>query len=223
MNKCWNCGVEFIDPTNICPLCKCITENDSDFMEGPTYPHHAEKEIKKIQRALNIYTFAAIVAEVILLLIDSRTGDSFWWSIMIGAFFVYGFITLKFSVQKDIGYQFKMLLQVLLGVSVLIVIDYLRGFYGWSLNYVLPSAFILIDVAIIVLMIVNNRNWQSYIPMQLLIIGLCIIPFILRYFGISTDSIMCLIALAVSVLLFVGTLLVGGKRARDELYRRFHV
>ncbi|MFR5116620.1 MAG: DUF6320 domain-containing protein [Eubacterium sp.] len=57
---------------------------------------------------------------------------------------------------------------------------FLTGFSGWSVNYVLPSAFILIDVTVIILMIVNSRNWQSYIPMQLLIIVLKVfIPFIL--------------------------------------------
>ncbi len=214
--------MEFTDPTNVCPLCKCITENDADFTQKPTYPH-AEKEIKKIQLALNIYTFAAIAAEILFVVIDSHTGDSFWWSIMVGAFFVYGFITLKFSVQKHIGYQYKMLLQTLLGVSVLVLIDGLLGFRGWSINYVLPAAFILADAAVIVLMIVNNRNWQSYIPMQLLIIALCIITVVLRHFGIITDSVMCLLALGVAVMVFAGTLIVGGKRARDELYRRFHV
>ena len=222
MSKCLNCGVSFIDPTNVCPLCKCIVEREDTEETDPTYPH-AEKRIKKMQRALNIYTFAAIVAEVILLGINYASGSSLWWSGMIGAFLVYGFITLKYSVQKHTSYQFKMLLQSLLAISVLVLIDFLLGFRGWSLNYVLPSAFILIDVTIIILMIVNNRNWQSYIPMQLLIIVLSVIPFILRYFGFSQDTVVSFISFGVAVFVFIGTLIVGGKRARDELYRRFHV
>ena len=114
-------------------------------------------------------------------------------------------------------------MQTLLGVAVVVLIDFLTGFSGWSVNYVLPSAFILIDVTVIILMIVNSRNWQSYIPMQLLIIVLSIIPFILMHFGISSDSIICLIALCVAVFVFVGSVIVGGRRAMDELYRRFHV
>ena len=195
MNKCWNCGVEFVDPTNVCPLCKCITERDGDEVleRKPTYPFHPGKEIKKIQLALSIYTLEAIIAEVILVIVDFHVGDRVGWSIMTGACFVYAYITLKFSIQKHNGYQFKILLQTLLGVAV------------------------------VVLMIVNIRNWQSYIPMQLLIIVLSIIPFILRHFGISSDSIICLIALCVAVFVFVGSVIVGGRRAMDELYRRFHV
>ena len=225
MNKCWNCGVEFIDPTNVCPLCKCITERDDAEEEEfkPTYPFRPDKEIKKIQLAMSIYTLAAIIAEAILVIIDFHVGDRIGWSIMTGACMVYAYITLKFSIQKHNGYQFKILMQTLLGVAVVVVIDFLTGFSGWSVNYVLPAAFVLIDATVIVLMIVNSRNWQSYIPMQLLLIVLCIIPYILHHFGISSDSIMCLIALCVAIFVFAGSVIIGGRRAMDELYRRFHV
>lgn len=223
MSKCLNCGVEFSDDTRVCPLCKCIMETE-DGKEGErSYPPYAGRAMKRVQRALNIYTFSAIVAEVILIGINYELHTSAWWAFMIGAFMIYGFITLKFSVQKHIGYQFKILLQSLLAISVLIFIDYLLGFRGWSLNYVLPAAFILIDLTIVILMIINSRNWQSYIPMQILIIVLTVIPFILRHYGITQDTILSLISFGVAILVFVGTLILGGKRARDELYRRFHV
>lgn len=222
MNKCGNCGVTFRDPTTVCPLCRCITESDGESAVRPTYPR-AEKRMKRIWRAMSIYTVAAIAAEGLLLAINIRKPDAGWWSIITLALFVYGYITLRFSIQSHCGYQVKMLLQTLLGAAVLIVIDELTGAKGWSMNYVLPSVFMLIDLAVIILMIVNNRNWQSYIPMQLLIIALCVIPFVLRYYGLTTDSVLCVAALGISVMIFVGTLIVGGRRATDELYRRFHV
>ena len=64
---------------------------------------------KKIQLALSIYTLAAIIAEVILVIVDFHVGDRVGWSIMTGACFVYAYITLKFSIQKHNGYQFKIL------------------------------------------------------------------------------------------------------------------
>ena len=46
--------MEFIDPTNVCPLCKCITERDDAEEEEfkPTYPFRPDKEIKKIQAGI---------------------------------------------------------------------------------------------------------------------------------------------------------------------------
>ena len=80
----------------------------------------------------------------------------------------------------------------------------------------LPSGIILLDVAIVVLMIVNSRNWQSYILFQLVMIVLSLLPFLFYELGILTEPFVSLIALAASVFLFVGTLIIGGRRASAE-------
>lgn len=225
MGKCCNCGVEFLDSTSVCPLCRCIVERTEDEEENtplPVYPY-AENEQKKIQFALSIYLFSAIVVEVITVVACVISGTSIWRAVLIAAFMVYGFVTLKFSIQKNTGYRLKMFLQTLLAVLLLVFVDYILGFYGWSLNYVFPSVLLLTDAAILVLMIVNSRNWQSYIPMQLLMVGLCLVSFWLYHMGVVTDIRLAVVAIFVSALIFAGTVIVGGKKARDELYRRFHV
>ena len=216
--------MQLLDPVSVCPLCKCIVEPTEDEASRQIYPYgFAEKGIKKMQRALSIYLFAAIVAEAILVGIDYSVGGKPGWVIIIGGLFAYGYVTLKVSIQMHTGYRLKMILQTLLGVAVLFLIDLETGFYGWSLNYVLPGALMLMDVAIVVLMIANKRNWQSYIPLELLMIALAVGPLVLYYFHFSTNLTLACIAMGVAVLVFVGTMIIGGKRARDELYRRFHV
>ncbi|MCD8217130.1 MAG: DUF6320 domain-containing protein [Clostridiales bacterium] len=224
MSMCKNCGVQLRDPVPICPLCKCIVEQGEGEELSRIYPYlDAERGIKKMQLAMSIYLFAAIAAEAILCVINYMIDGPAAWLILIAAFLIYGYITLKVSIQMHTGYRLKMFLQILLGVAVLFVIDLETGFGGWSLNYVLPAAYILVDVTIIILMLVNNRNWQSYIPLQILDIVFCIIPFVLYHFRIVTNLIMPLIAIIIAGLTFAGTLIVGGQRARSELYRRFHV
>ena len=46
-------------------------------------------------------------------------------------------------------------------------IDLLTGASGWALTFVFPSAILAMVLATIILMIVNIRNWQSYMMMQL--------------------------------------------------------
>ncbi|MCD8299668.1 MAG: DUF6320 domain-containing protein [Clostridiales bacterium] len=225
MGKCLNCGVYINDPVSICPLCKCIVEQEGE-QDKMLYPFlDAEKVIKKMQLALNFYLFGAIATELILLVIKLMTdaANFYWLMLLVGAFLVYGFITLKVSIQMHTGYRFKMFLQALLGWAVLFVIDLFSGWGGWSLNYIWPAVCILMDAAILVLMLVNSRNWQSYIPLQLFIIAFCVLPFVLYHFGLVTNMLMGLIAMLVAILMFVGTMIVGGRRARTELYRRFHV
>ncbi|MCD8333009.1 MAG: DUF6320 domain-containing protein, partial [Clostridiales bacterium] len=153
MSKCWNCGVQLRDPVPVCPLCKCIVEREEGENLRQIYPYpYTERGIKKIQLALNIYLFAAIATEVLLIVINYALGGPARWLILIAAFLAYGYVTLKVSIQMRTGYQLKMVLQTLLGVAVLFVIDLETGFGGWSLNYVLPAAYILTDVVIVILM-----------------------------------------------------------------------
>lgn len=225
MNKCVNCGVYIKDPVSVCPLCKCIVEQEGEQSEM-LYPFlDAEKVIKKMQLALNFYLFGAIATELILLAIKllADAENFYWLMLLVGAFLVYGYITLKVSIQMHTGYRFKMFLQALLGWAVLFVIDLFSGWGGWSLNYIWPAVCILMNIAIMVLMLVNSRNWQSYIPLQIFIIAFCVLPFVLYHFGLVTNILLGIIAMLIAILMFAGTMIVGGRRARTELYRRFHV
>jgi len=50
-----------------------------------------------------------------------------------------------------------------------------------------------------------------------------VVAIILSLVQIITDSMLSVIALNVSVILLLGTLIIGGRRARVELKRRFHI
>lgn len=58
---------------------------------------------------------------------------------------------------------------------------------------------------------------------QIFMILCSIVPVILIFTGIVTAQLFALIAFAFSLFLFLGTLIIGDRRARVELKRRFHV
>ena len=93
----------------------------------------------------------------------------------------------------------------------------------WSVDYVASGGILLVDVIIIALMIWNRRNWQSYLMWQIAMILFSLIPAILYLIGLEHNFIMAFLPLIVSVFLFIGTLMIGGRRAGQELYRRFHI
>ena len=74
-----------------------------------------------------------------------------------------------------------------------------------------------------VLMIINFRNWQSYISWQLFTILLSVLAVILSVLHVITWPYMAEMALLISILFFFGTLIIGGRRATTELKRRFHI
>lgn len=219
---CKNCGIEILDPVVVCPLCHCILDiQDDGQAEKPAYPY-ADRGRKRSLFVLRVYIFSAIVAEAVLFGINIGLHHSLWWTFVIGLGMIYGFITLYFSIQKKIGYQVKMVMQSLLAFLLLWFIDYILGFRGWSLRFAYPGLLVLMDVAVIVLMIVNNKNWQSYMVIEILMCLLSVLPFLFYHFSLIPGLMIPFGTLGFTLLVFAGTLLIGGKRARMEMYRRFH-
>ena len=72
-------------------------------------------------------------------------------------------------------------------------------------------------------MIVNRKNWQSYMMMQLAMVLCSGGVFIAYWLHIMTTPVVAIVALYASILLFLGTVIIGGRRARMELKRRFHI
>jgi len=150
--------------------------------------------------------------------------DGIWWSVISGAGLSYIYFVARFAVLNDnAGYRSKFLLLTFFGILYVILIDCVIGYHGWSVNFVLPGGLLFVDIAILFVMFVNRRNWQSYIMLEISMIFLSMVPLLLMWLDIVTETFISGLAFAASVLLFLGTLIIGDKRARNELKRRFHV
>ena len=145
------------------------------------------------------------------------------WSLATGLILFYGYLVIRFAILGKSGYIAKTIVLTLIAILALIAIDFVSGYKGWSVRYVFPAAIIGIDAVILLLMIVNRRNWQSYIMWQIFMILCSFVPIILYFVGIIYVPYLALAALGTSVFLFLGTVIIGDRRARVELKRRFHI
>lgn len=220
MSKCHQCKVEIKDNVTLCPLCKSVLEKKEPIEN--VYPN-VRVIIKKHHLWTRIYLFAAIVAETLLLFFNYKTYHGSLWAVVAGVVLFYGYIGLKFTFMDNMEYKTRIIILIMIAIFGVILIDLLTGFDGWSLNYFIPGGIILMNTAIIVLMIINIRNWQSYMMIELLTILWSLVPFVLIRSGLPTNLNVSLGVFAYSIFLFLGTILIGGKRASTELKRRFHV
>lgn len=223
MRRCGKCNVEVMDQGRICPLCKSVMEKSQESKRlANGYPNVIEAS-KKLNFVVRLYSFLAIVTETALVIINYLTYQGIWWSAISGISILYFYITLKYSLMKNNGYKIVILTQVIGAVLLVIAVDNIVGYRGWSVNYVLPSAIMLVDITIIVLMIVNMANWQSYILMQILTVLVSVVCLVLWFGGIITNPLLTIIAACGSACLLLATLIFGERRAKNELKRRFHV
>ena len=209
-----------MDETECCPLCKSILEQTEELEN--MYPD-VRIRMRRLKLFSRIYLFCAILAEAALFCVNLLTESQLWWSAITGLAFLYFYMVLRYAILGKSGYKSKVTVLVILSILIAVVIDFVLGYRGWSVDYVLPVGILVVDAVVLICMIGNRRNWQSYMMWQILMILCSLIPMGLYIKELEQNPYMAFLSLAVSVTIFLGTIIIGDRRARMELVRRFHI
>ena len=220
MSRCKQCNVEILDETERCPLCHSVLEKTVEVEN--MYPN-VRTMTRRLALLSRIYLFVAILVEALLIYLNVLSDSEMFWSAIPGLAMLYGYLVLRYAILGKSGYKGKIIVLTLIAILMVVAIDFVVGYRGWSVNYALPSAILLVYAGILVLMCINRRNWQSYMMWQIFMILCSVVPLVLYAVGIVTAPLLALLAFAFSTALFLGTLIIGDRRARTELRRRFHV
>lgn len=220
MKKCNFCNVEIKDNTDHCPLCGGVLEGDNPGFS--TYPNVLKKE-KAISFIFRLTLFLSIIASIVCIAVNISTGVSVAWSVIVSLSFLYVLLILYLFVRENAGYRVRVFGIAAAGVGLVVAIDCILGFNRWSVNYVVPSAILLMSFTFLLLMLINRRNWQSYLIIHILILIISIVPIILYFLDIITVPYVATAAFGVSFVITLGIIILGGPRVKSELYRRFHI
>ncbi len=220
MSKCRQCNIEVLDETQRCPLCGSVLEPTVEVEN--MYPNIRLKS-RKLVFISRLYLFCAIAVEIFLINLCMLSEVQSLVYIISGLVLFFGYIVIRYAILGTSGYLAKTVVLTIIAVIMLVAIDFSVGYNGWSVNYAFPAGILLIDTGTLVLMAVNNKNWQSYLMLQIFMVLCSIVAIILNLVHIVTNPIVSIVALNVSVILLLGTIIIGGRRARVELKRRFHI
>lgn len=225
MNRCVKCKIEVLDDSAICPLCRNALERDENVTgenRSVMYPK-PHQSFKKLRFAIRITVFSAILAEAVAVLVNYLTFNGFWWSQLSGAALLFGCFSLIFCTSKNRSLQRKIVTELIVGEVIMIIVDSLLDFARWSLHYGFPAFIVGVDIAMLVLMIINYTVWIEYMYSiiwilvdSLICLGLCFL------FG-DTFPLYPIIAAGVTAFFLAGIIVVGDKKAESELHRRFHI
>ncbi len=227
MRRCPRCKINLIDDAIVCPLCHGVVESDEDRnMEeasvSVTYPD-VSSSIKILRLVIRIVIFAAIVTELTVLIVNYFTFTGVYWSLIVGAGLLYGCVTLLYSVKKRRSMQRIVQAQLYFSLILVVVIDYLLGFKGWSLSYAFPIALAGVDIAMVVLMIVKIDGWQRFIMTEIVVFIISVVLVILNFCGLIHGLIFTFIATVFTGVVLLGTIMFGQKMISNEIKRRFMI
>lgn len=223
MKWCKQCHLEIAESERLCPLCRTVPESDGKENDSLLLYPRIAFDVQKYHLFMRMFLFISIVTGGVLFVVNLVNYHGFFWSGIVLAAILYAIITLVYSIQQNTNPAAKIMVQTLAAEFLVVWIDYLIGYEGWSVNYAVPGILLVAECSMLVLQIVNFMNWQSYILFQIEYVVLSMIPVGLYFFQIVTEPLMTFLALGCSVVIFAGTMIFGDRKAKNELIRRFHI
>ena len=188
------------------------------------YPEIKE-QFRRKRRILAAVLFFVIMVESILVLINVFTYETvhYPWSVLIGGILLFSFLCLWNVFRTRVGHIAKIYTQMGLFLLLLLFLDKMLNKHGVFIGYGLP---ILIDCflgVILFCMIVNRAHYENYVLLQFFMVVFSGITLLLMVTGVLKNQKLISTSLVAAALFFLGTVMLGHRKVRQELKRKFHV
>ena len=220
MKICEKCVVSVNGNFEKCPLCqhRLIGEGQSEnvFPFIPLMKHKHSFLYKMVQ-------LCSAMAVIIAVFVNLMLPQSGFWSLFVIAGVACMWISLIIAVRKRHNILKNLAYQVNIVSALSILWDVFTGWYGWSIDFVVPIAFASVMAATTILARVLKMQANDYMVYMCLLIFYGIIPAIFIGVGLSTIIYPSLICVAASLLSLAALLIFEGSNMMAELKRRLHL
>jgi len=228
MKYCESCEIRCSSHERLCPLCDAelvSLQTNTEAILNNAERRYPLPEMKRAQYNLlgRVYIFLCILICMISIVLDTFFYEGSMWSILSIGSVAYSWTLMYHALRSNRHIASKIVVQALAGSILIVLIDIMTGFQGWSVNFVVPQIAILANVVIFILMIANRMVWREFVMYQLAMAGLSFIPLALIVLNIVTRPFISLIAVFIAALILLGTATFGDKTVKSELIRRFHI
>ncbi len=176
------------------------------------YPVIAQDR-ERVRRAVRGFYVSLVLVSLLAGLTNLATYHRipFKWSLLTAGAAAYVAMTLRFSVMRHASLAGTLVRQSLGIQAILLLIDALTGLRGWSVDYAIPCVALFEVAAVLLMMLVNRMNWQSYFMYQITITFLSFVPLIFWKIGWTHHPRLTVLAAGVSVAALAATVILGDR------------
>lgn len=223
MKFCEKCGVSVSGEFEKCPLCQnTLTKTNQSGDQHETFPFvpFASRKHTLLFRLLMLCSAALVIFSFT---VNWMFPESGFWSLFVIAGVVCVWVALAVAIRKRHNMLKNLSYQVTI-VSILSVFwDIFTGWRGWSVDFVIPIAFVTAMSVTAILSRILKMETENYIIYSFLLMIYGILPavFVLSGFvGIVYPSLICV---ACSLFSFAALMIFEGHNMIEELKRRLHL
>ncbi len=222
MRYCRKCGVGVTGTSVFCPFCQneLLGEPDGE-NRFPDIP--AEMDREEHWLLIRLMVLGSVIAAGVCVAVNVSLPQTGWWSLFVVAGLASGWISGGIILKK-LGNLLKGIFWQVCVISVLVLLwDFGTGFWGWSVDFVLPVLYACSMIAMFTLawfMSLQPQDYVFYLILNIMTGFLPLIPLVCGMLHVVYPSVICVF---LGVVLLAVLLLFQGKTLKEELGRRFHL
>ena len=185
------------------------------------FPARKTVEYKGL-RFFQWFSFGCIAAACAAVMVNLIFTPSLRWSAYVIGGSLSMWLALALGFFKRHNLLKNAIWQMLLISGVCLIWDYATGRHGWSVDYVLPSVCLLIQLSMLIITRVQRLKVQEYMIYYILAGLYGLLPALLLILGAAHVKYLCVLCSGISFLLLTGLLIFKGKDMFSELYKKLH-
>lgn len=221
MQYCEKCKVSVKGNEKRCPLCQGDLQGEGvkeeqifPVISPYIYPHRG---------MLRLILFISMVVIAISIAMNLSFHQRGFWSVFIIAGIGSLWITFAIVVKKKNNIPKSIIWQVAVISILAFVWDYMTGYVGWSIDFVIPILCTCAMIALAVIARIMKLRIEDYIVYILIDAFFGIIPLILFFCGMITIVYPTAVCVGASIVSLSALFLFEGKALKAELIRRLHL
>ena len=178
---------------------------------------------KKSDKLIYALLISSVIVAIILTIINKLTNPAIPWAALSNIGIIYIWITVIYSIKRGTNIAGHVLIQTIIISAVTLYIDERLGFKGWSVHISIPIVLIIANITMLVLTIVSYKKYIKYAIYQLMIVLISMVPIIFIIKKMLEPQLLYKIAIAISILNFILTLVLSYKELKEAVVRKFHM
>lgn len=210
--------------SGFCPLCGTQLEEGAE-PSVPSSPYRypdLSRSIAQYNLVQRILLFVTFLGCGVCLMVNLLVAPGFLWSLIVIASAAYLWLAVPPLLRKGVNFAAQLVILVALTSFLAVALDFIIGYLGWSVTYVLPSLLSAGILATALMGLFNRTNWAQIVLYQVIIGVFGFLPLVLHLVGLSSNMVMALVTAGLALASILFTIVFGDRSIKSEFKRRFH-
>jgi hypothetical protein len=207
-----------------CPLCRSQTTQldgcEDDY--GAVFPV-VPTMFERYNFIIRLALFAVVAVSAIAFGVNLMVPHESLWSIFVAIGAFCGWIALLAALRRRNNIQRNIFNQALLVSAFALIWDFITGWRGWSVDFVMPSLFAFSIIAIIATALILKIPVERYLMYLLINCVFAFVPVILVACGVVKVIYPSYICTIIAAVVTAWLVILYTNKMISEVKRRFHV